>query len=125
MHTPYGDWCPPPSKIGNGQGPKPSSPYTSAFSYLYMIRQVYDLAKIVNNNTIMNECQLLNQSVTIEFNNEFSDQNTSCYDKCLTQTSLVLALALNAAGTMTSKTQQLLINDIELHLEALVFNQII
>ena len=23
MHTPYGDWCPPPKKMGDGQGPKP------------------------------------------------------------------------------------------------------
>ena len=34
MHTPYGDWCPPPPQLGGGQGPKPSPPYTSAFSYV-------------------------------------------------------------------------------------------
>ena len=27
MRTPYGDWCPPPAKPGQGQGEKPSKPY--------------------------------------------------------------------------------------------------
>ena len=40
MHTPYGDWCPPPAKMGGGQGPKPSKPVTSAFSYQAMVGQM-------------------------------------------------------------------------------------
>ena len=58
MHTPYGDWCPPPVKMGTGQGPKPSSPYTSAFSYLSMIRQVYEMALHLGNQSVVTECQV-------------------------------------------------------------------
>ena len=52
MHTPYGDWCPPPAQMGRGQGPKPSNPYTSAFSYINMIHQIHDLAVATGNSTL-------------------------------------------------------------------------
>ena len=52
MHTPYGDWCPPPAQMGRGQGPKPSKPYTSAFSYINMIHQIHDLSVAIGNATL-------------------------------------------------------------------------
>ena len=32
MPQPYGDWCPPPTTQGGGQGPKPSKPFTATTS---------------------------------------------------------------------------------------------
>lgn len=39
MHTPYGDWCPPPATMGGGQGVKPSPSLTSAYSYVKLVRE--------------------------------------------------------------------------------------
>ena len=115
MHTPYGDWCPPPVKMGTGQGPKPSSPYTSAFSYLNMVRQMLSIAQHVRNATVIDECQKLNATVTDAFNTVFGNggPHVGCYDDCSTQTGLVLALALQLAGANTPATQALLVHDVE------------
>ena len=80
-----------------------------------MIRQVHDFAERMGNNTLMKELDQLNQSVTEEFNNVFSNSTTHCYDGCKTQTGLVLALSLNLAGATTTQTQSLLIHDITAH----------
>ena len=80
-----------------------------------MIRQVHDFAERMGNKTLMKELDQLNQSVTEEFNNVFSNSTTHCYDGCKTQTGLVLALSLDLAGATTTQTQSLLIHDITAH----------
>eukprot|EP00948_MAST-09A_sp_MAST-9A-sp1_P000314 g314.t1 len=92
MHTPYGDWCPPPSKMGGGQGGKPSSPYTSAFSYLNMIKQAIPLAKALGNSSIASALTDEFNSVAKEFNAKFYHADTFSYDNGI-QTALVLGVA--------------------------------
>jgi hypothetical protein len=40
--TKYGDWVPPNSP-GKGQGPKPSKPYTSSFSYIDTVQKIGEM----------------------------------------------------------------------------------
>ena len=108
MHTPYGDWCPPPIKMGTGQGPKPSSPYTSAFSYLAMIGQVQEIALALGNKTVSSKLSTMFNEVAKEFNNVFySTKNETVYDNGL-QTALVLPMALNIVPDMDRAKDALL-----------------
>ena len=96
MNTPYGDWCPPPTQQGGGQGPKPSSPYTSAFSYLAMVSQVADMADATGDTATSEKMALLLKGLNSEFNDAFLNATNGCYDSCSTQTSQALALALGS-----------------------------
>ena len=71
MHTPYGDWCPPPSVAGHGQGPKPSSPYTSAFSYVNMVRQTAELAGALGNSSESTRLNAEADALVADFNSKF------------------------------------------------------
>lgn len=113
MHTPYGDWCPPPASIGGGQGPKPSEPYTSAFSYLFMVQQLQGLAGgPLANVTLAAQLAQLAQNVTNSFNTAFY-KGEGAYDSVRTQTALALALALGISPDPTS-TAGLLVQDLTL-----------
>ena len=113
MHTPYGDWCPPPKKMGDGQGPKPSSPYTSAFSYLAMIRQVQELAEALGNKTLSADLTIQFNDVSKEFNDAFYSptNNSAVYDNGL-QTALVLPLSLGIVPDKI-RAESALINSIK------------
>ena len=71
MHTPYGDWCPPPGVPGKGQGPKPSSPYTSAYSYVNMVRQTAQLAGALGNSSEATRLNAEADALVKDFNVNF------------------------------------------------------
>ena len=71
MHTPYGDWCPPPAVAGGGQGPKPSSPYTSAVSYIHMVQQTAELAGAIGNTSEATRLSAMAASLLTDFNTAF------------------------------------------------------
>jgi alpha-L-rhamnosidase len=115
MHTPYGDWCPPPKKQGGGQGLKPSSPYTSAFSYLAMAKQVADMANATGDIATAATYGALRNKLNDAFNAAFLNATDGCYDGCSTQTAQVLALALGAgvtSGAAKAKTLARLVENI-------------
>ena len=107
MHTPYGDWCPPPAKMGGGQGPKPSKPYTSAFSYLNQIYQARDMANATGNATLAASLAAEAAQVAGAFNKAFLGAD-GCYDGCTTQTAQALALQLGVP-TDPARTRQALV----------------
>ena len=111
MHTPYGDWCPPPAKMGGGQGPKPAKPYTSAFSYLAMLRQVADMATATGNATAGAALAAEAKAVAVAFTAAFESKGSSpagCFDSCATQTGQVLALELGVATDVNATRGRLL-----------------
>ena len=89
MRTPYGDWCPPPPKMGGGQGPKPSPPFTSAYSYMLMVKQVQELATAVGNSTVAAQLESQFHALSREFNGYYYTSKSAVYDTGL-QTALVL-----------------------------------
>jgi len=93
MHTPYGDWCPPPAKMGGGQGPKPPSAYTSAFSYLDMVDKMGTMATAIGNNTLSATLAELKGQLWKDFNASFPPDSTGSFESDR-HTSLVLALQL-------------------------------
>ena len=130
MHTPYGDWCPPPVKQGGGQGPKPSSPYTSAFSYLAMAEQVADMANATGDAAAAATYGKLRKELNGAFNAAFLNATDGCYDGCSTQTAQVLALALGSGVTSgagaRAKTLARLVEDIlskETHFDVGIIGQ--
>lgn len=110
MHTPYGDWCPPPTKMGGGQGPKPSQAYTSAFSYLDMVRKLRAMSSAVGNTTLAEEMASLFTSLSLEFNDAFAHKKDSTtpggYDNNC-QTALVLALELGVTPNSSATSAAL------------------
>ncbi len=95
MRTPYGDWCPPPRVPGGGQGRKPSAPYTSAFSYVRMAKQLAELASALGNATEAERVRAEADELVAHFNAAFHSGNGT-YDNDM-QTDASLALALGAA----------------------------
>ena len=96
MHTPYGDWCPPPEKMGGGQGPKPSEPLTSAFSYVTMVKHASELADASGDAAAAKTLDDLAAKLTDEYNAAFYHKESGSYDTG-TQTALALGLAMGAA----------------------------
>jgi alpha-L-rhamnosidase len=107
MHTPYGDWCPPPEKMGNGQGPKPSPPFTSAYSYILMVKQLHAIANELGKSKEATDLETLYSSLTKEFNGYYYTQNSSVYDNGL-QTALVLPQFLGIVPEVTRAQNALL-----------------
>jgi alpha-L-rhamnosidase len=102
MHTPYGDWCPPPAKLGGGQGSKPTPPYTSAFAFLDMVQKMQVMASKAGNSSVATRLTTLATKLASEFNDAFFHSSNSSYDNGI-QTANVLALKLgispNVSGT--------------------------
>ena len=81
LHTPHGDWCPPPAKPGGTpdplrpqnaqQGPKPPPPVTSAFSYILMVQEVAELAQALGNSTEHARLSKLALHLMAEYNHAF------------------------------------------------------
>lgn len=81
LQTPHGDWCPPPTKPGGTpsplkpqnaqQGPKPSPPVTSAFSYILMVQEVAELAQALGNNTEHVRLSVLASQLMKDYNHAF------------------------------------------------------
>lgn len=94
MHTPYGDWCPPPAKIGGGQGVKPSMALTSAFSYINLVQQAAALATAAGNASAAKSMAALNRRLLAAYNAAWL-KGGGTYDTG-TQTALALALAIGA-----------------------------
>eukprot|EP01059_Diplonema_ambulator_P025061 TRINITY_DN42041_c0_g1_i1.p1 TRINITY_DN42041_c0_g1~~TRINITY_DN42041_c0_g1_i1.p1 ORF type:complete len:985 (+),score=274.39 TRINITY_DN42041_c0_g1_i1:1943-4897(+) len=91
MHTSYGDWVPPPVKEGGGQGPKPTAPYTSAFSYIMITKIIGDMASAVGNDSIATYMSSQVTQLKQQFNTAFFKNGV--YDSNM-QTDNSLALAL-------------------------------
>merc|ERR1719386_499504 len=47
LPEPYGDWCPPPTEVGKGQGAKPSKGFAAAFSLINTIQQAADIGHAI------------------------------------------------------------------------------
>ena len=113
MHTPYGDWCPPPAKMGSGQGVKPSSPLTSAYSYAYIAKLAAKLAAASGgNSTEAARLAAIAKEVSAEYHKVFYRGNGT-YDTG-TQTALALALALGD-GPDTGLVQKTLVDTLARH----------
>ena len=114
MHTPYGDWCPPPAKQGKGQGPKPSPAYTSAFSYLSMVSQASTLANAVGNHTQARHFAAMRKKLDADFNAAFLVENAT-YDSKIGgdgfQTAQALALNLGVSPNV-DRTRALLVQSL-------------
>jgi hypothetical protein len=105
MHTPYGDWCPPPAVMGKGQGPKPSKPYTSAFNYVVMAQELAELAQAMGNSSEHDEMAKLAADLTAEFNAAFANSTSGIYDVNV-MTDYALALKIGAADGIMSPTMK-------------------
>jgi len=106
MHTPYGDWCPPPAQMGGGQGTKPSAPLTSAFSYVFMVAQAAELADAAGDAPTATALRTLHDQLTSAYNSAFYHGNGT-YDTG-TQTALALALALGGSPDVKATQSMLL-----------------
>jgi len=117
LPTPYGDWCPPPVKMGGGQGPKPSPPLTSAFSYTRMVQQGLALATAAKNATEAARLSALAKQLLADYNAAFYRGNGT-YDHG-SQTALALGLALGASPDTPATVSALLTN---LHSKAMHYD---
>ena len=65
MYAYYGDWVPPPpyAKVNNS--------FTSAFSFLGSVNQVYEIAMAVNDTATAGKMQSIFQEQSVAFNNAF------------------------------------------------------
>jgi len=107
MHTPYGDWCPPPTKQGGGQGAKPSGPYTSAYTYTVMAQHIAQLASALK---IQGNWSAVAKDLVQDFHSNFFVSTNNTYDLDR-QTDLALALDLQAPASpqeQAAVTQRLL-----------------
>merc|ERR1711871_64032 len=100
--------------MGKGQGPKPSSPYTSAFSYLNMVSQASYIAKVAGKKADAVSWEALRTKLDAEFNDAFLVSNAS-YDVEIGgdgfQTAQALALALGVSPDANT-TRELLLKSI-------------
>jgi len=106
MHTPYGDWCPPPATMGGGQGVKPSRPLTSAYSYIDIVQKGGALAAASGNVSGAASFSALATQLIAEYNAAFAHANGT-YDTG-TQTALALSLSLGAAADANATQRALL-----------------
>ena len=58
----------PPNPPGKGQGPKPTKPFTSAFSYVDAAQKVAELARAVGNITLADQMDKLHTKLGNDFN---------------------------------------------------------
>ncbi|EOD26424.1 hypothetical protein EMIHUDRAFT_100487 [Emiliania huxleyi CCMP1516] len=107
MRTPYGDWCPPPARMGKGQGRKPSPPLTSAFSYALMVQQAAELARAAGNASEGARYASLGREIVSNFHTAFYVGNGT-FDTSGTQTANVLGLALGGAPDVGLARRRLL-----------------
>jgi hypothetical protein len=91
--------------MGNGQGMKPSKPYTSAFNYVVMTQELAELAKAMGNSTEHDQMAKLATDLVAQFNTAFVKNGTN-YDLDM-QTNYALALHIGAAdGSSSPSTKQ-------------------
>jgi len=83
--TKYGDWVPtgPP---GKGQGPKPTKPYTSAFSYIDAVSKVAEMAHALGNSSVASKFASVRAKLVDDFNADFFAAANNTYDNGLMTT---------------------------------------
>ena len=104
--TKYGDWVP-PNPPGKGQGPKPTKPFTSAFSYVDAAQKVAELARAVGNTTLADQLDALHAKLGDDFNAAFAKNGT--YDNgVMTTFTLPLHLGIVPAAAKAAVQKNLL-----------------
>ena len=101
MKTIYGDWVPPPRVKGSSRtAVKPTSSYTSAFSYLTITRMVGEVAAAIGNQSVASSMAAQLDSLKKQFNDAF--YKNGIYDKNI-DTDNSLAIVLGVAGNTTGQ----------------------
>lgn len=112
MKTPYGDWCPPPTTPGSGQGSKPSSPFTTVFSYATVAAEAAELAKAINDTKNEATLTALSKSLLDEFNTCFLGTDGEYDNGLMTTDVLALQLGAAAVANTTTATQDRLVKGV-------------
>merc|ERR1712232_958887 len=104
LPEPYGDWCPPPTTVGHGQGAKPSKGFAAAFSLINSIQQAADLGKAIGGDAAHDAeaYEKVASSLRTQFHSAYFKSSTGSYDNG-GMTSYVLPLALGATPPALQK----------------------
>lgn len=93
----YGDWCPPPTVEGHGQGAKPSKGFAAAFSLVNSLQQAADLGQAIGGDAAVDAkaYAALAAKLRADFHVAYFNNSTNSYDNG-GMTTYVLPLALGA-----------------------------
>ena len=106
--TKYGDWVP-PNPPGKGQGPKPSKPYTSSFSFVDIVAKVGEMAVALGNATVAAKMEALRAELVDSFNADYFAAANGTYDNgVMTTFTLALHLGLVPAASKAAVQKNLL-----------------
>eukprot|EP00039_Didymoeca_costata_P007980 m.106752 g.106752 ORF g.106752 m.106752 type:complete len:1146 (-) comp13901_c0_seq1:23-3460(-) len=105
--TLYGDWVPPASAFGKGQGPKPTKPLTSAFSFIDAVNKVMTMAKDVGNTTLATKLEQQVEMLKDSFNKDFQNANATYDNGVMTSYALPLYLGLVPNATQAAMEKNL------------------
>eukprot|EP01062_Namystynia_karyoxenos_P058419 TRINITY_DN4996_c0_g1_i2.p1 TRINITY_DN4996_c0_g1~~TRINITY_DN4996_c0_g1_i2.p1 ORF type:complete len:1162 (+),score=273.79 TRINITY_DN4996_c0_g1_i2:93-3488(+) len=101
IHMAYGDWCPPPQKMGGGQGIKPGGCYTEAAAYIAAAQMVSEMANATGNATLAQRASSLAATGAQQFNAAWYHPDKGAYDNA-GQTAQALPIMLGIAPAEAS-----------------------
>lgn len=107
--TLYGDWCPPPVKVGAGQGPKPPKPFTSAASFIGETADMLTLSTALGDTTTAAELAASKTKLDASFNAGFFNAGNATYGNGVMSTfSIPLHLGLVPPASLPAVQKGLL-----------------
>mmetsp|Transcript_40425 Transcript_40425/g.96975 ORF Transcript_40425/g.96975 Transcript_40425/m.96975 type:complete len:374 (+) Transcript_40425:2-1123(+) len=97
LPEPYGDWCPPPTEVGKGQGPKPTKGFAAAFSLVRSVQQAAAIGKVIGGAAAQDAVAIraMAGNLTAQFHSTFYNNRSNSYDNGV-MTTYTLPLALGA-----------------------------
>lgn len=102
--TPYGDWVP--------AGPKVSDQLCTAFSYIFGVRQMAELAQALNYSSDAAKFNALTATLVADYNTAFFHRDRNCWDNCGQSSYALSLLAGVATPDVAAAAMTALLNDI-------------